>query len=211
MSSVAVTVKVTTAPAGSSVSTGSGLGRLRTGGVVSSSQTKLELDPRSVIADASGVPHKSANAQTATNHLTLILGDPLLKCYAPPVKIKVQAVATRSANPAKVRSTWRSETNTATGRQGTRFAGITAIDREAIANDSAITMKMDARPPDARDFGWSGLLEPIEAPETCGGVVIVGTTGSGFFATTFRCTLFGFTCLRTGFLTTGFCTCTTFG
>ena len=166
-----------------------------------------------VRADASGVPQRTANAQTATNHLTLILGDPLLKRYNPPVKIRVNAVASRSANPATVRSTWRSETNTATGRHGTRFAGISAIDREAIANDSAITMNMDARPLDAGDFGWSRLLEPIEAPETCGGVVIVGTTGCGFFATTFfRCAFFfGFTCLRTGFLTTGFCTCTTFG
>jgi hypothetical protein len=165
-----------------------------------------------VIADASGVPHRTTNAHTATNHLTFILGDPLLKRYDPPVKIKVKAVATRSANPATVRSTCRSETNTATGRQGTRFAGITAIDRAAIANESAITMNIDASPPDAGDLGWSTLLEPIEAPETCGGVVIVGTTGCGFFATTFfRWTFFfGLMCLRTGFLTTGFCTCTTF-
>src|SRR5580765_1909129 len=165
----------------------------------------------SVIADANGVPQRSANAHTATSHLTLILGDPLLKSYDPPVKIKAKAVATRSASPANVKSSWRSETNTATGRHGTRFAGITAIDREAIANDSAITMNIDASPPDAGDFGWSRLFEPIEAPETCGGVVIVGTTGCGFFATTFfRWTFFlGCTCLRTGFLTTGFCTCTT--
>src|SRR6476619_851568 len=128
-------------------------------------------------ADASGVPHRTTKAHTATNHLTHILGDPLLKRYNPPVKIKVNAVATRSANPATVRSTWRSETNTATGRHGTRFAGISATARAAIANESAITMKMDARPPDEGDFGWSRLLPaPIEAPETCGGVMIVGTT-----------------------------------
>jgi hypothetical protein len=74
---------------------------------------------------------------------------------------------------------------------------------------------MDASPLDAGDFGWSRLLEPIEAPapETCGGVVIVGTGGCGFVARTFfRCAFFfGFTCLRTGFLATGFCTCTTLG
>ncbi len=104
----------------------------------------------SVIADASGVPHRTANAHTATNHLTLILGDPLLKSYNPPVKIRVNAVAIRSANPATVRSTWRSETNTATGRHGTRFAGTSATAREAIANDRAMTMNMDARPPRCR-------------------------------------------------------------
>ena len=166
-----------------------------------------------VIADAKGVPHRTAKAQTATNHLTFILGDPLLKSYNPPVKIRVNAVAIRSANPATVRSTWRSETNIATGRHGTRFAGTSATAREAIANDSAMTMNMDASPLDAGDFGWSRVLEPTEAPETCGGVVIVGTTGFGFFATTFfRWTFFfGFTCFRTGFLTTSFCTCTTFG
>ena len=166
----------------------------------------------SVIADASGVPQRSANAHAATNHLTFILGDPLLKRYNPPVKIKVNAVASRSANPATVRSTWRSETNTATGRHGTRLAGISAIDREAIATESAMTMKMGARPPDAGDFGWSTLLEPIAAPEACGVVVIVGTTGGLVATTFFRWTFFfGFTCLRTGFLTTGFCACTTLG
>jgi hypothetical protein len=33
----------------------------------------------SVIADANGVPQRSANAHTANNHLNLVLGDPLLK------------------------------------------------------------------------------------------------------------------------------------
>ena len=74
-------------------------------------------------------------------------------------------------------------------------------------------MKMDASPLDAGDFGWSRLLDPIEAPETCGGVVIVVMGGCGFFATTFfRCAFFfGITCFRTGFLMACFCTCTTFG
>ena len=207
LGSLKSTVNVTTAPSLLVACLVMSGGTVITGGSPSS-RRRL----RSVIADASGVPHRSTKAQTATSHLIVILGDPLLKGYGPPVKIKAKAVATRSANPANVKSSWRSETNTATGRHGTRFAGITAIDRDAIANDSATTMNMDASPPDAGDFEWSRLFEPIEAPETCGGVVIVGTTGCGFFATTFfRCTFFGFTGLRTGFLTTGFCTCTTFG
>ena len=206
--SVKSTLNVTNAPALLVASAVMSPGTVTIGGAPSS-RRRL----RSVIPDANGVAYRTTTAHTAINHLTLILGDPSSRRYDPPVKIKVKAVASRSANPATVRSTWRSETNTATGRHGTRFAGIRAIDREAIANDSAITMKIDASPLDAGDFGWSRLLEPIAAPETCGGVMIVGTTRCGFSATTFfRWTFFfGFTCLRTGFLTTGFCTCTTFG
>src|SRR6476660_5851327 len=203
--SVKSTLNVTRAPALLVASAVMSPGTVTTGGAPSS-RRRL----RSVIPDANGVAYRTTTAHTATNHLTLILGDPLLKRYNPPVKIKVNAVATRSANPATVRSTWRSETNTATGRHGTRLAGISATAREAIANESAMTMKMDARPPDAGDFGWSTLLEPIAAPETCGGVMIVGTTGCGFFATTFFWWTFFFGCtsLRTGFLTTGFCALT---
>jgi hypothetical protein len=73
-------------------------------------------------------------------------------------------------------------------------------------------MNMDARPPDAGDFGWSTLLEPIEAPETCGGV-IGGTTGAGFFVTTFLRWgfFFGFAWCTTGFLMTGLLAWTTVG
>jgi hypothetical protein len=68
------TVNVTTVPSllvACSVMSG---GTVITGGSPSS-RRRL----RSVIADASGVPHRTTNAHTATNHLTLILGDPLLK------------------------------------------------------------------------------------------------------------------------------------
>jgi hypothetical protein len=49
------------------------------GTVIWGGDPSKSLPALSVIADASGVAHKSTNAQTATSHLTLILGDPLLK------------------------------------------------------------------------------------------------------------------------------------
>ena len=49
------------------------------GTVISGGDPSKSLPALSVIADASGVPQRSANADTATNHLTLILGDPLFK------------------------------------------------------------------------------------------------------------------------------------
>jgi hypothetical protein len=68
------TLNVTSAPSGLVACVVMSAGTVITGGEPSS-RRRL----RSVIPDAMGVPHKSANAHTAINHLTLILGDPLFK------------------------------------------------------------------------------------------------------------------------------------
>ena len=96
-------------------------------------------------ADASGVPQRSEGAhrdQPSDPHPRR----PPPQELQPPGQDQSKRGCNQKRKSGHRRSTWRSETNTATGRHGTRFAGTSAIAREAIANESAMTMKMDASP-----------------------------------------------------------------
>jgi hypothetical protein len=120
----------------------------------------------------------------------------------------VNAVAINSASPSTVRSTWRSDTKIAAGRQRTSVAGITAIVKQAIASPRPITISKEVT-----STGSPSLTSAARRRPTCWTGFVTGTFGAitvGFgFAFAFRCTFFGLACGRGVVGVDDGCECTT--